>query len=169
MFGEGVTVLEDEIFQLTWRDGVCFVYDRATFELKRRGRYRGEGWGLTTDGRSLILSDGGSRLRWFDPQSFRLTRTLAVRDRGRPLDNLNELEYIGGEVWANVWHSDAIARIDPETGQVAGWLDLRGLVPRLPHREAVLNGIAWDEKNKRLFVTGKDWPNLFEIRLVAPR
>jgi glutamine cyclotransferase len=169
VFGEGVAVLGDEIFQLTWQDGICYVYDRATFQLKRHGRYRGEGWGLTTDGRSLILSDGGSRLRWLDPRTFRVTGTLAVRDRGRPVDKLNELETIGGEIWANVWHTDAIARISPKTGQVIGWIDLRGLLAPLPHREAVLNGIAWDAKDRRLFVTGKDWPNLFEIRLTGPR
>jgi glutamine cyclotransferase len=167
VFGEGVAVFGDEVFQLTWKEGICFVYDRQTLDPKRHLRYRGEGWGLTHDGKRLIMSDGSSRLKFLDPRTFKVLGRLEVRDGRRPVDKLNELEFVGGEIWANVWTTDYIVRISPETGAVVGWVDLRGLLEPRPHKDAVLNGIAWDADNQRLFVTGKDWPRLFEIRLVA--
>ncbi|OGI61478.1 MAG: glutamine cyclotransferase [Candidatus Muproteobacteria bacterium RBG_16_60_9] len=166
-FGEGIAVLGDRLFQLTWREHIGFIYDRHTLARLGEFSYDGEGWGLTTDGRSLILSDGTDRLRFLDAQSFRVHRTLKVRDRGEPLRNLNELELVNGEILANVWQSNAIARIDPDTGQVRGWIDLRGLL-NVDTADAVLNGIAYDEARDRLFVTGKLWPALFQIRLRQP-
>ena len=168
-FGEGITVWGNYIIQLTWKAGLAIVYDKATFKPVGSFPYQGEGWGITHDGRNLIVSDGTSRLRFFDPKTFKVARQLTVRLNGRPRDQLNELEYINGEIWANVWHEDYIVRIDPKTGNVNSVVDLRGLLRRLPHQEAVLNGIAYDKENDRLFVTGKHWPSLFEIELVEPR
>ncbi len=165
VFGEGVTVLNDRIYQLTWKSGICLVYDVKTLQPVDRFRYRGQGWGLTHDGKNLILSDGGDVLEFIDPKTFKTVRRLRVTDGRRRIDNLNELEYIDGEIWANVWHSDHIARIDPQTGAVQSWVNLTGLFPRRPHREAVLNGIAWDGKSQRLYVTGKNWGKLFEIEI----
>lgn len=168
-FGEGIAVLHGKIFQLTWYSGQGFIY--AHDSLKRLGKFRydGEGWGLTTDGESLIMSDGTHRLRFFDPQTFTLRRTVEVRDEhGRPLTALNELEYVNGEIYANVWQRDVIARIDPATGKVDGWIDLTGLLA-VDTPDAVLNGIAYDRERDRLFVTGKLWPKLFEIRLKQRR
>lgn len=171
VFGEGITRMGDEIFQLTWKSRTGFVYDAKTFNYKRRFRYSNQGWGLTHDGKHLILSDGTSQLRFIDPKTNRLVKRLRVTHAGRPLGELNELEYIDGEIFANVWHSNRIARISPKTGQVTSWIDLRGLLPAhlMSHEEAVLNGIAWDEKGQRLFVTGKNWPRLYEIRVVEPK
>ena len=169
VFGEGITVMGDRIYQLTWKSGICFVYDRTTMTPIDRFRYRGQGWGITHDGTHLIVSDGGDILEFVDPKSFKTVRRIRVVDGRRRIDNLNELEYINGEIWANVWHSDHIARIDPETGTVKSWINLTGLYPRRPHREAVLNGIAWDEQSKRLFVTGKNWGKLFEIEVGTPQ
>lgn len=165
VFGEGITVLDDRIYQLTWKSGICLVYDVKTLQPVDRFRYRGQGWGLTHDGKQLILSDGGDILEFIDPKTFKTVRRLRVTDGRRRIDNLNELEYIDGEIWANVWHSDHIARINPETGVVQSWVNLTGLNPRRPHREAVLNGIAWDEKTQRLLVTGKNWGKMFEIKI----
>lgn len=168
-FGEGVAVLGDRIYQLTWQAGVCFVYDRETFELLETFTYPGEGWGLTTDGERLIMSDGSDRIEFRDPETFAVLGSVAVRDGGLPVSNLNELEYIDGEVWANVYQTDRIVRIDPATGNVTGWLDLTGLLPE-DHPGAedaeVLNGIAYEPETGQLLVTGKDWPLLFEIELV---
>jgi glutamine cyclotransferase len=168
-FGEGLTVLGERIYQLTWKGQVAFVYDVASFELIAQKRYRGEGWGLTHDGASLIVSDGSATLRFFEPESFEVIRTLEVLDRGQPIDRLNELEFIDGEIWANVWYEDRIARISPATGEVLAWVDLADLIPRSRRSsDAVLNGIAYDREADRLFVTGKYWPQLFEIELTRP-
>jgi glutaminyl-peptide cyclotransferase len=162
-FAEGVALLGGKLYQLTWEHGRGFVYDAETFEKTGEFRYDGQGWGLTTDGESLILS----QLRFIDPNTFRVTRTAQVTDRQAPVRELNELEYVKGEIWANVWHQDRIARIEPKTGKVVGWIDLKGLLPASEEvgAEAVLNGIAYDAAGDRLFVTGKLWPKLFEIRL----
>lgn len=162
-FGEGIALLGGRMYQLTWQEGVAFVYDPATLELVERVQYTGEAWGLTSDGESLVVSDGSSYLTWVDPDSFGVRRTVRVTDAGRPVDQLNELEWVRGEVWANVWHTNQIVRIDPATGRVTGRLDLSALVPAVADREAVLNGIAYDAAGERLFVTGKLWPRLFEI------
>ncbi len=178
MFGEGITLWEDKIYQLTWQNHVVFVYDRATFRLLRQFENRREGWGLTHDGRHLIMSggesgsdngDGSNLLTFHDPDDFREVRSIRVFDGQAVISKLNELEYIDGEIYANVWHQSRIARIDPQTGQVRAWLDLTGLRPnpRPLEPEAVLNGIAYDAENQRLFVTGKLWSELFEIRQVA--
>lgn len=171
IFGEGLTAVGDEIYQLTWKNQVCYVYDRETFAYKRRLSYRGEGWGLTYDGQRLVMSDGSSVLKFVDPKTFRVTRTLAVRDRGRRVDRLNELEYVKGEIWANVWYLDRIARISPRDGRVLGWIDLSGIISDRERGdpEHVLNGIAFDEATGRTFVTGKNWPKIFEIEVVPAR
>ncbi|MEY4939121.1 MAG: hypothetical protein RIQ93_856 [Verrucomicrobiota bacterium] len=166
-FAEGMTVLHGKIFQLTWQSQKGFVYDLATFALEKEFTYTGEGWGLTTDGKSLILSDGTHQLRFIDPVTFQVTRAVAVLHEGRPLKMLNELEYIKGEVFANIWQSQSVARIDPATGRVLGLIDFLNLLPaneRRPDTD-VLNGIAYDAATDRLFVTGKNWPKLFEVRL----
>ena len=153
--------------QLTWKSGVGFVYDLKSFHLLRTFPYSGEGWGLATDGRELFLSDGTSEIRVLDGDTFREKRRLRVRDGATSIDQLNELEFVEGQIFANVWHSNRIARISLQTGNVVGWIDLTGLlspVYRL-EPEAVLNGIAYDPIRKRLFVTGKLWPSVFEIRL----
>lgn len=166
-FGEGITVLADRLYQLTWQQGLAFVYDLQSFQLITTFRYAGEGWGLTTDGEHLIVSDGTDNLRFFDPAGFRLAHTVKVTDGGEPVVRLNELEYINGEIWANVWGEDRIARIDPVSGRVIAWLDLSGLYPRNRRGvEDVLNGIAYDAGSNRVFVTGKHWPRLFELRVV---
>ncbi len=172
-FGEGITVLKDKVYQLTWQNHQGFVYDRATFKKLSEFTYEGEGWGLTNDGQQLIMSDGiTNRLRFLNPTTFAVEKTLLVNDeRGQPLLNLNELEYVKGEIYANVWQTDRIARLDSQTGRLLGWIDLSGLSQQLGVAHApcsapdVLNGIAYDETNDRLFVTGKLWPRLFEIRL----
>jgi glutamine cyclotransferase len=166
-FAEGVVVLEDRIYQLTWTSGVGFVYDRQSMQLVREFRYGIEGWGITHDGDRLIVSDGSSNLYFWDPETLLETGRITVRDAGTKIDNLNELEYINGEIYANVWMTDRIARISPETGKVLSWIDLRGLLPQRGGNEDVLNGIAWDAAGERLFVTGKLWPKLFEIELVS--
>jgi glutamine cyclotransferase len=166
-FAEGLAVLGTNIFQLTWQNGKCFVYDLATFNKRREFPYSGEGWGLTTDGQSLIMSDGSERLRFLDPKTFKATRTITVAAAGRPLKRLNELEYVKGEIFANIWGSDIIARIDPASGKVLGLIDCTGLLSMTDYdaNTDVLNGIAYDSRSGRLFVTGKHWPKLFEIRL----
>jgi len=170
-FAEGLAAWNGRIVQLTWQSGVGFIYDLDGFKLRRTFRYAGEGWGLTYDGSRFIMSDGSDSLRLFDPGTLRENGRIAVREGDVPVWNLNELEYIRGEVYANVWHSDRIARISPESGAVVGWIELTGLLPA-EHRlspEAVLNGIAYDAERDRLFVTGKLWPKLFEIKLGAAR
>jgi glutamine cyclotransferase len=167
VFGEGLALVENRLVQLTWRSGRGFVYDLPTLRLLHEFRYEGEGWGLTHDGKSLILSDGSDVLTYLDPQRFVPTRRLPVTWNGRPVHRLNELEFVDGEVWANVWHTDVIVRIDPASGRVSSYLDMSGLLPadRRSEPEAVLNGIAYDPATRRVFVTGKLWPLLFEIRV----
>jgi len=167
-FGEGMTVIGQRIFQLTWKSQKGFVYDLATLAPLREFTYTGEGWGLATDGHSLILSDGTATIRFLDPDTFAVTRTINVTIDGRPLPKLNELEFINGEIVANIWQTPSIVRIDPATGRVTSTIDLTGLLPvseRRPDTD-VLNGIAYDATTKRLFVTGKNWPRLFEIKLL---
>jgi len=166
-FAEGLAVIGDRAYQLTWRNGKGFVYDAATFRLEREFAYEGEGWGLATDGHWLILSDGTSRIRFLDPGTFRVVRTIDVTADGKPVDRLNELEWINGEIFSNVWQTDRVVRIDPATGRVRGEIDFSGLLPaadRGPGTD-VLNGIAYDAANDRLFITGKRWPEIFEVRL----
>ncbi len=171
VFGEGIAFVDDTIVQLTWRRQIAIVYDRKTLKPQRSFPYRGEGWGLTYDGTHLIMSDGTSRLRFLNPKTFRVVKRLRVSDGDREINRLNELEYVGGEIFANVWHSDRVARISPKTGEVLGWIDLSGLLKpgEVDNEEAVLNGIAYDAKTKKLYVTGKNWPKLFEIRLTKNR
>lgn len=165
-FGEGITVVADAIFQLTWQSEVGFVYDRNTLERRRTFTYTGEGWGLTYDGSRLVMSDGSSTLRFLDPKTLKETGRLQVTDGGRPVNQLNELEFVKGEIYANVWQTERIARISPKTGQVVGWIDLAGLLSAPDSAGVdVLNGIAYDAQKDRLFVTGKWWPKLFEIRI----
>lgn len=170
-FGEGLTNWKNTLVQLTWQSHIALVYDRATLRVLRTFHYDGEGWGLTQDGKNLILSDGTATLRFFDPETFREVRRITVKDHGKPITYLNELEYIHGQIYANVWHTDRIARISPASGRVLGWIDLKGLMPRdqLSSEEAVLNGIAYDAAHDRLFVTGKLWPKVFEITLVPEK
>ena len=181
VFGEGVSVLNGQLFELTWQSGLAFVYDAATLKETGRFRYDGEGWGLTNDGTQLIMSDGSSTLTWRDPLSFKPTRTLKVTAQGQPLDNLNELEYAGGWVWANIWLTTRVARIDPKTGQVTAWLDLSELsreaattaqkAGNVPSSDDVANGIAYNRARGTLLLTGKRWPTIFEVRvpgLAAP-
>src|SRR6202158_3943717 len=165
-FGEGITVWKSELVQLTWKSGVAFVYDRQTFAPRRTFQYSGEGWGLTEDGVGLIMSDGTDTLRFLDPGTFAERRRLKVTALGESLRNLNELEFVKGEIFANVWMTDYVARIDPASGKVTGWIDLRGLLTIRERASAdVLNGVAYDASGDRLFVTGKWWPKLFEIKL----
>ncbi len=166
-FGEGIEMIGDRVYQLTWRAHMVFVYDRESLEQLETHYNAREGWGLAWDGRHLILSDGSASLQFIDPEGFVPVREIEVTVRGQPLNQLNELEYIDGEIWANVWQTDFIVRIDPESGVVNSIVDLTGLSARteLGSSEAVLNGIAWDSENRRLFVTGKHWANLFEIEL----
>jgi glutamine cyclotransferase len=168
-FGEGLTEWKDNLIQLTWKSGTGFVYDRTTFERKSTFVYGGEGWGLTHDATRLIQSDGSSTLRLIDPETLRQIGSLAVTDGGSAVDQLNELEYIKGEIYANVWQTERIAVISPKTGQVLRWIDLTGLLPAANRtgNEDVLNGIAYDAAKDRIFVTGKWWPKLFEIKVVA--
>jgi glutamine cyclotransferase len=166
-FAEGLTLFGGKLYQLTWKAEKGFVYDPQTFKKTGEFPYEGEGWGLTHDADSLILSDGSNQIRFIDPNTFQVRRTIGVTDGGRPVLELNELEYVKGEIFANVWHDNRVARIDPQTGRVNGWIDFTGLLKpgETTDGEAVLNGIAYDEASDRLFVTGKLWPKLFEVRL----
>jgi glutaminyl-peptide cyclotransferase len=167
-FGEGLAFWEDRWIQLTWQSRTALVFDSRTFRLAEKIPYPREGWGLTQDGRSLIASDGSANLYFLDPRQLNETRRVTVTDQGRPVAGLNELEYVRGQVLANVYLSDRIAAISPRTGKVLGWIDLTALLPaelRTP-RTDVLNGIAYDPCGDRLFVTGKNWPQLYEIRLM---
>ena len=170
-FGEGLTDWGGRLLQLTWTGMRGFIYERASLAVSGTFRYAGEGWGLTHDGRRLILSDGTAALRFLDPETFREIGRLPVHDEGRAVPRLNELEYVRGEVYANVWQSDRVARISPETGAVLGWIDLTGLLGTADARHPVdvLNGIAYDPGRERLFVTGKWWPKLFEIIVARQR
>jgi len=169
-FGEGITVWGETLIQLTWQSEVGFVYDKKSFKQLKTFTYPGEGWGLTHDGKRLIMSDGNAlgALRFLDPKTLKETGRLVVRDGGRPLNHMNELEYVRGEILANIWQTQHIARISPTSGAVTGWIDLGGLLdPRDAGGTDVLNGIAYDAAGDRLFVTGKYWPKLFEIKIVA--
>jgi glutaminyl-peptide cyclotransferase len=167
-FGEGLTLVGHDLFQLTWQTEVGFVYDVATFEPRRTFSYTGEGWGLTNDDKRLVMSDGSSVLRFLDPATLKETGRLTVKDAGMPVEQLNELEIVKGEIYANVYQTHRIARISPQSGQVVGWIDLTGLLSARDSAGVdVLNGIAYDAAKDRLFVTGKLWPKLFEIEIVA--
>lgn len=170
-FGEGLTLLSGRLYQLTWQNQIGFIYDASSLQPAGSFGYLGEGWGLTTDGQSLIMSNGTNLLTFLDPRTFEVGRVVGVFDDSRPVANLNELEYIKGEIYANVWQTDRIARIDPATGRLKAWVYLNGLLSDQDRtsRVDVLNGIAYDEANDRIFVTGKLWPKLFEIRLKQRR
>jgi len=176
VFAEGIAIIGDQIYQLSWRDQTAWVYSLTDFKLLRELRYTGEGWGLTYDGTNLIMSDGTHVIRVVSPETLQTVRTIVVRDEaGRPLMKLNELEMVKGEIWANIWHSEEIgrpnhiARIDPSNGTLLGWIDLAGISPSDQQGEDkvehTLNGIAYDEAGDRIFVTGKNWKNLYEIKL----
>jgi glutamine cyclotransferase len=167
-FGEGIALIGNEVVQLTWKSQVGFVYDVSDFRLLRQFSYTGEGWGLATNGREVFMSDGTPEIRVLDIDTLKEKRRFTVRDDGIAVRELNELEFVEGELFANVWQTDRIARISPQTGQVVGWIDLSGILSSIYRRErdAVLNGIAYDAKQKRLFVTGKLWPSIFEIKIV---
>lgn len=180
-FGEGIEIVGDRIYQLTWQEGYCFVFDKSTFKLVEQFRYSGEGWGLAYDGEQLILSDGTSTLRFMDPKTFKQKGKIQVTDRDPKtnkqilIKNINELEFVRGELWANIWQSTRIARIDPKSGKIIGWIDGSGFVPEelknelngpTWKRDRVLNGIAFDAEKNRVFLTGKNWPILYEIEIV---
>jgi glutamine cyclotransferase len=176
IFAEGLTIMNDKLYQISWQNNIAWEYDIADFKMLREMSYSGEGWGLTTDGTNLIMSDGTHVIRIVNPKDFSTTRTIVVKDEnGRPLMKLNELEYVKGEIWSNIWHSEElgkpnhIARIDPANGRVNGWIDLAGISPDDQdgenESENTLNGIAYDADNDRIFVTGKKWKRLYEIKL----
>jgi len=169
LFGEGVTICGNKIIQLTWQSHIGFVYDKYSFKLLKKFNYPDEGWGITYDGKHLIMSDGTETLHFLDPETFEEIGQIEVYANDIPVTRINELEYIQGEIYANIWQTERIARIDPLTGQVIGWIDLKGILNPEDHSETVdvLNGIAYDAKNSRLFVTGKFWPKLFEIELMG--
>jgi glutamine cyclotransferase len=167
-FGEGLTIFHGKIYQLTWLSKKGFIYDLRSFRQIGEFPYETEGWGLTHDDRSLIMSDGTNKIRYIDPVTFSVTRTIEVYAGGEGVANLNELEYVKGEILANIWHSPRIARVDPRSGQVLAWIDLTSIVSKERHGdESVLNGIAYDKTGDRLFVTGKNWSKLFEIKIEA--
>ena len=170
-FGEGITLVGNQIFELTWQSQTGFVYDKSNFQVLGNFKYPGEGWGLTNDGKQIYMSDGSSQIRVWDPVTLKEVRRITVKDGDKPVTQLNELEFVKGEILANVWRTDRIARISPADGKVLGWIDLSGILPP-PERsgsDAVLNGIAYDASTDRLFVTGKLWPKLFEIKLLPKK
>ena len=169
-FGEGIVDWGPDIYEWTWQSHLCFVYDRFSLRLVKQFAYTGEGWGMTRTAKEIITSDGTAILRFRDPATFKETRHIVVKDGARTIDQLNELEFVKGEIYANIWHSDRIARISPRDGHVIGWIDLSGLLPEAQkaNDESVLNGIAYDAQHDRLFVTGKQWPTIFEIKIVNP-
>jgi glutamine cyclotransferase len=170
-FGEGITIFKDQIVQLTWKAEKGFVYDLNTFQMLRMFPHPGEGWGLTTGGDEIFMSDGTAEIRVWDGNTLQEKRRITVRDGDTPVTELNELEFVRGEIFANVWQTDRIARISPQTGKVLGWIDLAGILSTgaVHDPDAVLNGIAYDPDGKRLFVTGKLWPSLFQIELVKKK
>jgi glutaminyl-peptide cyclotransferase len=170
-FGEGIVDWGPNIYEWTWQSHICFVYDRFSMREVKQFRYTGEGWGMTHTAKELITSDGTATLRFRDPATFAETRHIVVKDDGKVVPELNELEFIHGEIYANVWHSDQIARISPKDGHVIAWIDLTGLLPagEKIDSESVLNGIAYDAEHDRIFVTGKQWPTIFEIKVVPGR
>lgn len=168
-FGEGIINWKDRLIELTYKTQVGFVYDLANLGVQRQFEYTGEGWALTQDGKRIMMSDGTPEIRFWDPETLKETGRIQVTDEGLPVKNVNELEWIKGEIWANVWMSDRIARIDPGSGKVTGWIDLTGILSpsdRVEGQTDVLNGIAYDAKQDRIFVTGKRWPKVFEIRVI---
>ena len=167
-FGEGIVDWGANLYEWTWESHICFVYDRFSLRPVGQFTYSGEGWGMTRSAKEIITSDGTATLRFRDPKTFKETHHIVVRDDGKPVEQLNELEYVKGEIYANIWHSDRIVRISPKDGHVIGWIDLAGLLPgdQRVNSESVLNGIAYDAQHDRLFVTGKQWPTVFEIKVV---
>jgi glutaminyl-peptide cyclotransferase len=167
-FGEGITVLNQQIFELTWKTQTGFIYSLPTFRKTKTFNYPGEGWGLTNDGRNIYMSDGTDEIRVWDPVTLQEKRRIMVRDQNEPVMNLNELEWVRGEIYANVWLTEKVARISPMDGRVLGWIDLQGILPKDDQKKDtdIVNGIAYDSLGKRLFVTGKLWPKLFEIKVV---
>jgi len=167
-FGEGIVDWGPNLYEWTWQSHVCFVYDRFSLRLVKQFSYTGEGWGMTRTAKEIITSDGTATLRFRDPETFREKRHIVVKDEGKPVEQLNELEFIKGEIYANVWHSERIARISPKDGHVIAWVDLMGILPESEKvdSESVLNGIAYDAVHDRIFVTGKQWPVAFEIKVV---
>ena len=170
-FAEGLAIFGSNLFQLTWLNQKCFVYDVVTLQKVNEFDYQGEGWGLTSDGQSLIMSNGTDQLRFLDPKTFAVEKVLMVTAQGKPVYRLNELEFVKGEIFANIWQTEAIIRIDPTNGKVIGIIDCRGLLPIEDRDQStdVLNGIAYEPREDRLFITGKNWPKLFEIKLVLKR
>jgi glutaminyl-peptide cyclotransferase len=170
-FGEGITIVGNQMIELTWQAQTGFVYDKADFRVLRSFQYPGEGWGLTNDGKLIYMSDGSSQIRIWDPATLKEIRRITVKDGDQLVTELNELEFVKGEIYANVWQTDRIARISPANGKVLGWIDLSGILPKSERSgaDAVLNGIAYDAAADRLFVTGKLWPKLFEIKLVPKK
>ncbi len=165
-FGEGIVPWKDKLISLTWQTGVGFVWQRGTFKRLSSFTYEGEGWGFTSDGKRLIMSDGSASLRFLDPETLKQTGTLSVTWQGQPVRNLNELEWVNGAIYANVWYSPLVARIDPQTGAVTDWINLASLVSKNSRNaDMVLNGIAWDAKAGLLYVTGKNWPLVYALRL----
>lgn len=167
-FAEGLAIMGDRIYQLTYTSHIGFVYDRKTFQLLKTFNYPSEGWGLTSDGNSLIMSNGSASLNYLDPETLQTTRTVDVHEGDHPVDHLNELEYINGKIYANIFPSSMIAIIEPDSGEVSGWIDLINLYPckECAAFGQVANGIAYDEKNDAILVTGKDWPSIYAIRLI---
>ena len=175
-FAEGLTLVDDLLYQLTWQENVCFVYDKKTLQFKGQFQYPGEGWGLTYDGKHLILSDGSNALRFYDPKTFKIQRKVDVIERKKtrpePVRNLNELEWISGEIWANVWQTTRIVRINPKNGNVIGWIEMAPFVPE-EHRgdtqNRVLNGIAFDPATNHVYITGKYWAVMHQFQLEIPK
>ncbi len=169
VFGEGLVNWKDELIQITWQSQIAYVWDAKTFAPKNQFNYQGEGWGITQDGENLIMSDGSDKLTFRDPETFAVRRTLPVTINGRPQANLNELEWIDGQIWANIWQTDIIARIDPKSGAVVSFLDLSNVLPASARNghEDVLNGIAYDPATKRIWISGKRWPSIFEIKIAG--
>jgi len=166
LFAEGATLFWDKLYQLTWEAGICLIYDPKTFKPMGSFRYRGEGWGLTHDENSLIMSNGTAKISFINPESYQVRRTITVKHKDRLLPDLNELEYVDGFIYANVWYRDIVVKIEPITGEVVGVIDFSDLWQGdKRHKDQVLNGIAYDEKKKTFLITGKFWPKLFEVRL----
>ena len=170
-FGEGITVLPQQVLQLTWQSQTGFVYDKTNFRVVKSFSYPGEGWGMTNDGKQVYMSDGTAQIRVWDPISLKEIRRINVSDMGKPITQLNELEFVHGEIWANVWQTDRLARISPADGRVLGWVDLTDILPKAErtNSDAVLNGVAYDAVTDRIFVTGKLWPKLFEIKVIPKK
>jgi glutaminyl-peptide cyclotransferase len=168
-FGEGIIKWKDKLYEMTWQNQIGFIYNFETFAPEGQFHYPGEGWAFTTDGKRIIMDDGTPEIRFWNPDTLKEEGRLLVTADGVPVKNINEMEWVNGEIYANIWETDRIARIDPKTGKVVGWIDCTDLLPpsqRTPGSDSVLNGIAYDSEKGRLFVTGKNWPKLFEIRVV---